>query len=52
MKNQRVSQYLDEDLRDIERGRPDGLLDSYSGIFALIMMAGFAIVELARHFGH
>ncbi|WP_156903422.1 MULTISPECIES: hypothetical protein [Burkholderia] len=52
MKSERVSQYFDEDLRDIERGRPDGLLDSYSGIFSIILMTGFAIVELARHFGH
>lgn len=52
MKNHCASQYFDEDLRDIERGRRDGLLDSYSGIYALILAVGIAIVKLAQHFGH
>lgn len=52
MKNQRISQYFDADLSDIERGRPDGLLDSFGGIYTVFLVVAIIVVGLARHFGY
>jgi hypothetical protein len=40
----------DEDLRDIERGAPSGLLDSYSGILVLLATGAIVLVTALRHF--
>jgi hypothetical protein len=41
---------LEEDLRDIERGSPCGLLDSYSGLVTLFLLLLGGILLAAHHF--
>jgi hypothetical protein len=42
--------YFEEDLRDIERGAPCGLLDSVSGVAALFFLLLVGILLAAHHF--